>query len=114
MRVGALVLLEIGAAAFYQRLRIPEPAARHRVFFAYSRGHHGTDDQIPDADRRLSGAVEKNLLIRQFGSRNPLCCVQPRQGDARCALNVVVEHTDALSIFLEEPKCIHVGEVLEL
>ena len=65
-------------------------------------------------DRRLARAEEHDPLRANVAAGDAQRREQARQRDRGRALDVVVEHADAVAVLREQPERVLVGEVLEL
>ena len=62
---------------------------------------HG--DELPNARARLPSAVEHDPLISQAALEGAQCGQHASQGNARGALNVVVEAAQLIAVLLQQP-----------
>ena len=121
MREGDLVRLLGKVAAVAARRRdqpfaVHEEAPAHRLFVRQPepllQAHR---DELADAHARLTRAVEQERLVAELGHvRQPRRAEQPRQRDARRALDVVVEAGLLRAERLQQAERVLVSEILEL
>ena len=76
--------------------------------------NHRCRDEIGDARRRFAGAEKQDRLVLNILAGDAQRRKHAGQCDRRGALDVVVEHACAIAIFLKQPECVLIGEVLEL
>ena len=114
MRVGPLVLDEIGPALHHQPAGIHQPAAQARLMLFQTLRHHGRDHEIGDARRRLARAEEENLLVGQLAAGHAQRREDAGERHGGRALDVVVERRDEAAVLVQHPEGIVVGEILEL
>ena len=70
VRIGQLVLGQIGAAFHHQAARIHRPAALPRGRFGEALGDHRRHNEIGDAGRGFAGAEEQQFLLGELGTGN--------------------------------------------
>ena len=98
----------------HQPLAVHEVAPVDGVVVRHAALLEGHGDELADAHARLARAVEEDALLRQVRARRPQAAEHPREGDARGALDVVVEARLTVPVPLQYPERVGVAEVLEL
>jgi hypothetical protein len=114
VRVGLLVLGQVGSAADDQAARVHEPASPAGIGLRQPFGHHRGHGEVRDARGGFAGAQEQEPLILQGAARHAERREQARQRHRGRALDVVVEGGDLVLIFPQQAERVLVGEVLEL
>ena len=93
---------------------VDQPVAPRRLGFGYAFRHHGGDHEVGDAGRGFARAKEQQRLVGKFAARDAQRREEARERHRRSALDVVVEDTGLVTVFVQQAEGGVIGEILEL
>ena len=114
VRVGEVVLHQVGPALHHQAVHVHEPEMPAGVLAAHAFFHEGGDHQIRDARGRGAGTEEHDAQLGEFELRDARGGAHARERNGRGALNVVVEAEHTLAVTVEQRVGVGREEVFEL
>jgi len=105
---------KIGTTLHDQAVRVDQPDAPSRLALRATLRNHGRRHEIGDPGRSLSCTEEKKGLFRELGPAHAQRREDACERNGRRPLDVIIEHTGAVAISMQQAKRAMVGKILEL